>query len=59
VAGGDRVHYPDDAGTPTADLVTTKLLINSIILTTGVKFMTMDIKDFFLNTPMAPYEYMR
>ncbi len=59
MAGGDRVHYPGDAGTPTAKLITVKLLINSIILTTGAKFMTMDIKKFYLNTPMARYEYMR
>jgi len=58
VAGGDRVDYPGNAGTPTADLLTIKLLINSIISTTGAKFMTMDIKDFYLNTPMARYEYM-
>ena len=58
VAGGDRVHFPGDAGTPTADLLTIKLLINSIISTDGAKFMTMDIKDFYLNTPMARYEYM-
>jgi hypothetical protein len=31
VVGGDRVHYPSDAGTPTADLLTVKLLINSTI----------------------------
>jgi hypothetical protein len=53
------VHYPGDAGTPTADLLTVKLLINSIISTTGAKFMIMDIKDIYLNTPMAWYEYMR
>jgi hypothetical protein len=46
VAGGNRVHYPGDAGTPTADLLTVKLLINSTISTTGAKFMTMDIKEF-------------
>ena len=59
VAGGDRVHYPGDAGTPTANLLTVKLLINSIISTPGAKFFTMDIKDFYLNTPMTRYEYMR
>jgi hypothetical protein len=59
VAGGNRVHYPGDAGTPTADLLTVKLLLNSIISTPNAKFMTMDIKDFYLNTPMARYEYMR
>jgi hypothetical protein len=59
VAGGDRVHYPGNAGTPTADLLTVKLLINSIISTTSARFMMLDIKDFYLNTPMARYEYMR
>ncbi len=43
----------------TADLLTIKLLINSIISTQGAKFMTLDIKDFYLNTPMARYKYMQ
>jgi hypothetical protein len=47
VVGGDRVHYPFDAGTPTANLLTVKLLINSVILTPGAKFFTMDIKKLF------------
>jgi hypothetical protein len=53
------VHYLGDAGTPTADLLTVKLLLNSIISTPNAKFMTMDIKDFYLDTLMARYEYMR
>ncbi len=59
LAGGDRVHYPYDAGTPTADLLTVKLLIKSVISTPGARFFTMDIKNFYLNTPMSRYEYMR
>jgi hypothetical protein len=43
---------------PTANLLTVKLLLNSIISTKDVQFMTMDIKDFYLNTLMAGYEYM-
>ncbi len=58
VAGGDRVHYPGNARTLTPNLITVKLLINSIILTTGAKFMMMDINNFYLNTPMARYEFM-
>ncbi len=53
------MHYPGDAGTPTANLLTVKLLLNSIISTPNENFMTMDIKDFYLNTPMAWYEYMQ
>jgi hypothetical protein len=59
VAGGDRVHYPSNADIPTANLLTVKILINSIISTAGAKFMTMDIKDFYLNTPIARHEYMQ
>ena len=44
---------------PTVDLLTIKLLINSVISTPNVKFMTIDIKDFYLDTPMAQSEYMR
>ncbi len=51
VAGGNRVHYPGNAGTPTADLLTVKLQINSTISTPNAKYMTMDIKDYYLNTP--------
>ena len=50
---GKLIAYPGDCGTPTVDLLTVKLLLNSIISTLGAKFMTIDIKDFYLNTPMA------
>jgi hypothetical protein len=59
VAGGDRVHYPFDAGTPAVDLFTIKLLINSVISAPGARFFTMDIKNFYLCTPMMRYEYMQ
>ena len=35
-----------------------KLLLNSIISTPGAKFMTINIKYFYLNTPMPCFEYM-
>jgi hypothetical protein len=50
--GGNLVNYPDDCGTPTADLLTVKLLLNSIISTPNAKFMTINLKDFYLLTPM-------
>jgi hypothetical protein len=53
VAGGDRAGYPYDAGTPTADLLTVKLLISSVILMPGARFFTMDIKNFYLCMPMS------
>jgi hypothetical protein len=45
-------NYPGDCGTPTANLLTVKLLLNSIISTPNAKFMTLDLKDFYLMTPM-------
>ncbi len=54
--GGNLINYPDDCGTPTADILTVKLLFNSVISTPSAKFMTIDIKDFYLMTPMDCYE---
>lgn len=38
---------------------TTKILINSVISTPNARFLTVDIKNFYLNTPMQRYEYIR
>ena len=51
--------YPSDCGIPTVDLPIVKLLLNSIIYSPGAKFLTIDIKNFYLNTPMKRFEYMR
>lgn len=56
--GGDRIDYPGNVSTPTADITTAKLVFNSTISTPGAKFMTVDIKNFYLGTPMERYEYM-
>ena len=42
--GGNLVNYPDDCRTPTADLLTVKLLLNSVLSTENAEFMTIDIK---------------
>ena len=52
-AGGNRINFPGDCGTPTADMITVKIHLNNVISTRNAKFMTIDIKDFYLNTPMA------
>ena len=57
--GGDRINYPGDCGTPTADMLLVKILFNSIISTEGARFMTGDIKNFYLNTPLKRKEYVR
>jgi len=59
MAGGDRINYPEDVGTPTADMLVFKCLINSVVSTKGAKCLMVDVKDFYLNTPMKRYEYMQ
>jgi len=48
--GGDRINYPDEVSSKTAELTTSKLLCNSVISTPDARFLTLDIKDFFLTT---------
>jgi hypothetical protein len=57
--GGNLIDYPGDVSTKTAGLTTAKLLFNSVISTPEARFMGIDVKNFYLNTPMDRYEYMR
>ena len=57
--GGDKVHYPGDVCTPTADLTMVKMHINSVVSTRGAQDMTLEVKNFYLNMPMVRYEYVR
>ena len=47
-----------DAGTPTVNFPTIKLLWNSAPSTPGAKYTTMDISNFYLGTPIERPEYM-
>jgi hypothetical protein len=57
--GGDRLDYPGATSTPTAKLTTAKCVLNSTISTPNARFMVVDLKDFYLNTPLDRYKYMR
>jgi hypothetical protein len=57
--GGDRLDYSGDVPTSTADITTFKILINSTLSTTDATMMMMDIKNYYLGTPLPRYEYMR
>ena len=61
VVGGDKLQYDYDPGSPAASLLETKLLINSVISDAhkGARFMSADLKDHFLASPMPDAEYMR
>ena len=57
--GGDRINYPGEVATPTADMLVAKMLFNSVISTKNARFMTMDISNFYLMTPLHRPEYIR
>ena len=56
--GGDKVQYPGTVSTPTAEMLTAKLLFNSVISTDDARFMGIDISDFYLNSTMPEPEWM-
>jgi hypothetical protein len=57
--GGNRITYAGNKSTPTADLVTAKLLINSTISTPNARFYGINLANFYLMTPITKYEYMQ
>ena len=46
-------------GTPTASLLTIKILLNHIITIPAAKFLGLDLKDLYLNMPMDRPEFLR
>ena len=56
--GGDRINYPGKVATPTAEMLVAKMLFNSVISTKGARFMTMDISNFYLMTPLHHPEFI-
>ena len=59
VVGGDKINYPGEVATPTAEMLVAKLLFNSVVSTVGARFMTMDISNFYLMTPLKRPEFIR
>jgi hypothetical protein len=57
--GGDILDYSGDVATSTADITTFKILINSTLSTEDAATMMMDIKNYYLGTPLPRFEYMK
>jgi hypothetical protein len=57
--GGDRLDYSGDVATSTADITTFKILINSTLSTEDAVVMMMDIKNYYIGTPLPRFEYMK
>ncbi len=56
IIGGNRVNYYGKVGTPTADMLLVKVMLNSIVSTMNAKFMCIDISNFYLNTPLLRFD---
>ena len=56
---GQNIKNPGDVGTKTASLDLLKFLLNSVLSRKGAKFVTFDIKNFYLQTLLDRPEYVR
>ena len=53
------IKYNGELTSQTADMLTSKILCNSVISTKDARYVGFDIKNFCLGTTMKEYEYMR
>jgi hypothetical protein len=57
--GGDRLDYSGNVTISTANITTFKIIINSTLSTEEAAMMMMDIKNYYLGTPLPRFEYMK
>ena len=55
---GSQICHPRDVGTPTGSLDLIKLIINSVFSRHNARFVSFDLKNFYLQTPMDQSEYV-
>ena len=55
---GQNIKYPGDVGTKTDSLNLVKLLLNSVLSRQGAKFVTFDIRKYYLQTPLDRPKYV-
>jgi hypothetical protein len=58
-ASGNLINYLGELSTCTANLITSKLIWNSILSTEGAKYTCMDIKNFYLSAPLDRFKFMK
>jgi hypothetical protein len=56
---GDILNYSGDIATSTADITTFKILIISTLSIEDATMMMMDIKNYYIGTPLPRFEYMQ
>jgi hypothetical protein len=57
--GANILDYFGDVTTSTADITTLKILINSTLSAEDATMMMMDIKNYYIGTPLPWFEYMK
>ena len=57
--GGNLIKYPGKNTTTTANMVTSKLLCNSLLSTPNARYACFDIANVYLQTLMIQREYLR
>ena len=57
--GGDKVSYPVEVTTRTADTNTVKIHLNSTISNQNAHFVNLDLANFYLEMPMERKEYAK
>ena len=57
--GGSKICYPGDISTNMASLELIKILLNSVLSCKGACFSCIDLKNFYLDTPMLEPEHVR
>ena len=57
-AGGDRINYNGPTSAQTAAMSTVKIFLHSVV-SEEKQWMTIDIKDYYLGTPLTRPEYIR
>ncbi len=57
--GGDRINYTGKVATPTTEMLVAKMLFNSVIFIKCARFMTIDISNFYLMTPLHCPEFIQ
>jgi hypothetical protein len=57
--GSNRINYSSKVATPNAEMLVAKMLFNSVISTKGARFMTMDISNLYLMTPLHHAKFIQ
>jgi hypothetical protein len=57
--GGDILDYSGDVSISTTDTTPFKILINRTLSTKDAAMMMMDIKNYYIGTPLPRFEYMK